>query len=465
MIPAPPGAPEAPAQQPRGMEVLMNRIRLTALTLLSMLATLACGGSSTSGTASPSTDASMPPILFVHGNGDYSALWITTLWRFESNGYPRNRLFTIDFPAPTARDDNSVAQSNRSSTDDQRQQLATKVDAVLKATGAPKLALVGQSRGGYPIRNYLKNGSGASKVGWAITAGTPNHGVYSIPGGPNSEFNGAAPFLAQLNNPSEVVPGVKFLTLRSDTNDKYAQPELAPGRSSGITYEGPALNGATNVVLPGADHRETGYSPKAFSQMFQFITGKAPATTDIKPEASPKLTGTIGGYDNHAPTNQGVPGVKVTIYEIDTATGARRGAAVLDATTGADGGWGPLNAKPAASYEFVVAAAGQPVRHFFRSPFPRSSALIHMRLFEDAAPAPGKSAIIFTRPRGYISNTRDQHSLDGKPVPKVPDGVPTSASFRVEIEGPERAVPSALNGEKLTVRAIPGEIVYAEFSY
>jgi hypothetical protein len=26
------------------------------------------------------------PVLFVHGNGDTAGLWITTIWRFESNG-------------------------------------------------------------------------------------------------------------------------------------------------------------------------------------------------------------------------------------------------------------------------------------------------------------------------------------------------------------------------------------------
>src|SRR5690242_4574734 len=43
-------------------------------------------------TATSLPASAYPPILFVHGNGDSSALWITTLWRFESNGYPRERL-------------------------------------------------------------------------------------------------------------------------------------------------------------------------------------------------------------------------------------------------------------------------------------------------------------------------------------------------------------------------------------
>ncbi len=36
--------------------------------------------------------AGLPPILFVHGNGDHAALWMTTLWRMESNGVPRERM-------------------------------------------------------------------------------------------------------------------------------------------------------------------------------------------------------------------------------------------------------------------------------------------------------------------------------------------------------------------------------------
>lgn len=39
--------------------------------------------------------ADFPPIVFVHGNGDTAALWQSTLWRFESNGWPRSRLHAI----------------------------------------------------------------------------------------------------------------------------------------------------------------------------------------------------------------------------------------------------------------------------------------------------------------------------------------------------------------------------------
>ena len=44
--------------------------------------------------------AEIPPILFVHGNGDHAALWMTTLWRMESNGIPRERMLAINFTDP-----------------------------------------------------------------------------------------------------------------------------------------------------------------------------------------------------------------------------------------------------------------------------------------------------------------------------------------------------------------------------
>ena len=421
------------------------------------------------GCASPPEEAgdasaSLPPILFVHGNGDSSALWITTIWRFESNGYPRDRLFAVDLIAPTARDDDAVAQANRSSTGDVRDQLSARVDEILKSTKSAMVALVANSRGANTVRNYLKNGGGAAKVGWVVLGGGVNHGVYSIPGGPNSEFNGAAAFMKQLNDGAEVIPGVKYLTICSDRLDKYAQPELSPGRMSGISYDGPALRGATNVVLEGIDHRETAFSARAFVETYRFLTGKT-GKTDIAPEDRPRLTGYVGGYENRAPTNRGVAGVTVTIYEVDGSTGARTGGAVLTTTTGQDGSWGTLSAKPDRSYEFVVEAASQAVRHFFRSPFPRSSDHVSLRLLEDAPATSGKGLIIFTRPRGYIADGRDEHSLDGRPVPGVAPGIPTSSSFRIETTQFGRAIPASLNGETVVVRAFPGEIVYAEFHH
>ena len=114
-----------------------------------------------------------------------------------------------------------------------------------------------------------------------MLCGVPNHGVYAWDAGLNNEFNGRGPFLRGLNEgDSEVTPGTAFLTLRSDGYDKYAQSDGRfvgkPGTSTGITAEGPALRGATNLVLGTLDHRETAYHPRAFREIFKFIAGREP---------------------------------------------------------------------------------------------------------------------------------------------------------------------------------------------
>jgi triacylglycerol lipase len=207
--------------------LLIRRRALAPLLAAALLA--ACAS-----TPPPATP--LPPIVFVHGNGDSAALWTPTVWRWESNGWPRERLYAVHFPYPLARDDNTLPQEGRSSTEDQRRVLAAEVDKVLAATGAPQVVLVGNSRGGNAIRDYIANGAspvggGAAKVSHAILGGTPNHGVQADPTvNPNNEFNGAGPFLLGLNAPKgpngdEVTPGVRWMTVRSDNNDKFAQPD------------------------------------------------------------------------------------------------------------------------------------------------------------------------------------------------------------------------------------------------
>ena len=108
----------------------------------------------------PSVTEQHPPIVFVHGNGDTAALWQTTIWRFESNGWPRERLHAIDVPYPLARDDDTKPQPGRTSAADHMAYLRAEVDKVLQATGARQVVLIANSRGGNAVRNYLAN-SGA----------------------------------------------------------------------------------------------------------------------------------------------------------------------------------------------------------------------------------------------------------------------------------------------------------------
>src|SRR5258708_16998334 len=154
------------------------------------------------------------PIVFVHGNGDHAALWLTTLWRFESNGYPRERMHAFNFTDPLARADDAVAEKGRSSTEDQLRELTSAIKAVREISGAARVALVASSRGGYAVRNFIQNG-GASQVSHAVFCGVPNKGAFNWEANPGSEFNGRAPFLQRLNGgASHLGAGTAVLTLR-----------------------------------------------------------------------------------------------------------------------------------------------------------------------------------------------------------------------------------------------------------
>ncbi|MEO8281136.1 MAG: alpha/beta fold hydrolase [Ideonella sp.] len=453
------------------------RITLPARRLLLIGAALLLGGCSSIFPVGRSAATAVPPILFVHGNGDNAALWQTTLWRFESNGWPSERLYAVDMPYPLARDDDAIAQPGRSSAAKSRTVLASAVDQVLKTTGATRLILVANSSGGYAVRNYLASGgrAAAGKVSHAVLGGTPNHGVRADASDrPGNVFNGAGPFLLNLNRPKnangdEVTSGVEWLTVRSDNYDKYAQPTGewigARGKPTHVSYEGPALKGATNAVIVGIDHRETSFSPKAFEQTFRFLTGQSPSTLAITPEAAVHLDGKVfgSGLDNQPGSgnfanNLPLAGALVEVYAVNPATGERRGTALLRKTIGSDGLWGPLAVDSQTALEFVVAATGFAVTHVYRSPFPRSSQLVNLRPERIAtADRDGRAIVTLSRPRGYFGIPRDEISLDGKsPPPGIPAGVAgVSQSKLVLADATSRPVTGRFNGEQIVGRIWP----------
>lgn len=420
-------------------------------------------------------DAGPPPVVFVHGNGDSSALWINNVWRFEANGYKRSQLFAIDFAYPNARSNDAKPQPFRSSSEDQMKELAAFVTQVQKSARRRKVALVGSSRGGNAIRSYLKNGGGAEHVSHAVLCGTPNKGiVISETLLPGSEFNGAFPFLKGLNAGSDdLIAGVEMMAIRSDKNDKYSQPDGrfvgAPGKPTGVGYDASELRGAKNVVLEGLDHREVAFHKLAFAAMYEHIAGKPPASMFIAQEPLPVLNGKVTGITEGLYTNIAVAGAEVEIHEVEPRTGERKSpVAVHRKTTGEDGQWGPFIGRSDAYYEFVLRVAGQPTTHTYRSPFLRSSDLVHLRSQPFAKSDEGAGAVtIMSRPRGYFGVGRDKFTLDGKVPPGINDGVPGASTGRLAFEAaPQRTVMAVLNNETIPTRtwsAKDGHIVVAEF--
>ncbi len=458
----------------------MKMLRRYALGLVLAALLSACATQGPSSAVSNPSFSSYPPVVFVHGNGDYAALWQTTLWRFESNGWPRERLHAIDVPYPLARDDDSKPQPGRTSTAEHMAYLKAEVDKVLQKTGAKQVVLFGNSRGGNAIRNYIQNGGGDKTVSHAILGGTPNHGVWATKGfREGNEFSGTGPFLSALNAPKnaagdEVTGPVKWMTIRSDNNDKFAQPDGlwigAKGTPTHVTFAGPELKGAHNVVIARIDHRETSFSPAAFEAAYRFITGSSPKATTITPESSINLSGQVtgmglnsddpasGNYVNNLP----IASADITVYAIDLAAGTRLGTAAYSGKVGADGRWGPLAAHAGTAYEFVITAPGYATTHIYRSPFARSSSIVHLRAERLAAAdktAAGEkgSVVVFTRPRGYFDLQRDKLSFDGNPTPP---GLPASGAglsqSKLVLQGSGvRSINAEFNGEKLAGHTWP----------
>ncbi len=446
-------------------------------------------GCATRSPAEPEPPPPPPPIVFVHGNGDSAALWQTTLWRFESNGWPTGRLHAVDLPFPLARDDDTRPQPGRTGSADHMAQLKAEVEAVLSRSGADRVILIGNSRGGNAIRNYIQNGGGEQKVSHAVLAGTPNHGIWAVRGlREQSEFSGLSNFLKGLNSPKtptgdEVTPAIRWLTIRSDNNDKYAQPDGfwigSRGTATNISHSSPELLGATNVVLPRADHRETAFAPSAFAAMFKFLTGAPPKTIDIVPQAPIVLDGRVTGLgldpkdpaSGAFPNNLPIAGADIEIYEVDPGSGARRGNAVHRKKVGADGRWGPFTGRPDATYEFVIAAEGYATNHVYRSPFPRSSAIVNFRPERmNAADKDAQAIVTMTRPRGYFDVERDTMRFGGiSPPPGLPPkGAGISVSKLKATTDVTQTVVAEFNGERIAGRTWPASenrLVFLELSY
>ncbi|MFY9511798.1 MAG: twin-arginine translocation pathway signal, partial [Rubrivivax sp.] len=153
------------------------------------------------------------------------------------------------------------------------------------------------------------------------------------------------------------------------------------------------------------------------------------------------LDGQVSGLGPAGFDNRPVAGATVEVYTVDPATGARRGAALHRKTTAADGRWGPFATTPTAYHEFVVSTPGHATLHVYRSPFPRSSSLVHFRAerLADADKA-AASVVTLVRPRGYFGLPRDSIVFDGAAPPGVPPGVAGVAASRLRLKDSGRSV-------------------------
>jgi hypothetical protein len=180
------------------------------------------------------------------------------------------------------------------------------------------------------------------------------------------------------------------------------------------------------------------------------------------------VTGTPGGV----PTNRPVSGALVEVFRLSADNAERVGGVLYTKRTGADGRWGPVSAGPSWPLEIVLTSAGSPTTHFYRSPFPRSSEVVHLRAARPLAPADAASGsvVIMSRPRGYFGLPRDVVLLDGREPEDVKSGVPGDSVTTVRLPATEvgRPVVGLFNEERIVARAWPaseGRIAVVELTY
>ena len=117
------------------------------------------------GTAlAPAGASAQDPILFVHGYVESASLWNTMIANFEKDGYPKSYLSAYSY---------NTSQSNKVDAEE----VKTKVEALLKSTGATKVDIVAHSMGSLNSRWYIKFLGGETKVDDWVSLGGPNHGT------------------------------------------------------------------------------------------------------------------------------------------------------------------------------------------------------------------------------------------------------------------------------------------------
>ena len=143
------------------------------------------------------------------------------------NGWPRERLHAVDMPYPLARDDDSKP-SPAAVTAEQCSSCRPRSTRCSRPP-APKVVLMGNSRGGNAIRNYIANGGGAAKVSHAILGGTPNHGVWANKFPPEQRVQRRRPVPDRLNNQGGPA-ATKSRRLEVDDDPLRQQRQVRPAR-------------------------------------------------------------------------------------------------------------------------------------------------------------------------------------------------------------------------------------------
>jgi triacylglycerol lipase len=193
--------------------------------------------------------AAHDPILFVHGFLEEESLWRTMISNFERDGWGRAELNNWRY---------NTTQSNVTTA----REVKTKVEEILRRTGAAKVDIISHSMGGLNTRYYIKNLGGTEKVDDWVSLGGPNHGTSTANAcGFTScvEMRIGSTFLTELNREDETPGAVSYGTWWSSC-DEIINPD-----------ESVLLTGATNTEAGCVTHTGLTSNATVYAGVREFV--------------------------------------------------------------------------------------------------------------------------------------------------------------------------------------------------
>jgi triacylglycerol lipase len=186
--------------------------------------------------ASVAAEYEKVPILMVHGLNGNSSDWNVMKQYLRSKGYDDKLLFTIDMTDnQTLCSENHVAQ------------ISAKVEEIVAQTGFKRIDVIGHSRGGLNLYDYMQFDNGANRVrNWISLAGANNMRCPVFNGSPSSD----------------PTPGshTGYTSIYSLT-DELLSPQVS------------IIEGARNIALENASHYTMPVNKEVFPYVIEALQG------------------------------------------------------------------------------------------------------------------------------------------------------------------------------------------------
>jgi triacylglycerol lipase len=189
------------------------------------------------------------PILFVHGFNSSGSIWSTMIASFKADGWTDAQLVSWSY---------NTSQSNATTA----QQIRTRVDSILAATGATKVDIITHSMGGLSSRYYAKNLGGDTRIDAWVSLGGPNHGTtwaYGCFTTSCVEMRPGSTFVKNLNATDET-PGTPRYATWWSACDAVIEPDNST-----------PLSGATNTQTACLGHSDFYKDPTTYAQVRDWV--------------------------------------------------------------------------------------------------------------------------------------------------------------------------------------------------